>query len=207
MKRRFTLVMLSLLVLLVAGFAVAQDKKPEGGQGQGMGMSPEDMAAMEKAGTPGEQHKRMAAMAGNWTYTMKMWMAPGQPPAEATGTMEASTILGGRYLQSTYKGMVMGAPFEGHGLDGYDNVKQEFFSTWVDNMSTGVMVSTGKCNDPDCKVMTMSSEMPDPTTGKPMKVREVSTHIDKDNMKFEMFMSPGGQGEFKNMELNLKRKS
>lgn len=206
MKRRFTFVMLlSLFVLLVAGFAVAQDQKAQG-QGQGMGMSPEDMAAMEKAGTPGAEHKRMAAVAGSWTYTMKMWMAPGQQPMESSGTMEASTLFGGRYVQSTYKGSMMGMAFEGHALEGYDNVKQEYFSTWVDNMSTGVMISSGKCSDPDCKVVTMNAEMPDPATGKPTKFREVTTHVDKDNMKFEMFVDPG-QGEFKTMEMQLKRKA
>jgi hypothetical protein len=206
MKTRFTLVVLSLLVLLVAGLAVAQDQKTQAqGQGQGMGMSPEDMAAMEKAGTPGAEHKRLAAGAGHWTYTMTMWMAPGAQPMEATGTMDASTLLGGRYLESTFKGSMMGMPFEGHALDGYDNVKREYFSTWVDNMSTGLMMSTGKCSDPDCKVMSMSSEMPDPATGKPTKFREVTTHIDKDNSKFEMFVDPG-QGEFKTMEMLLKRK-
>jgi hypothetical protein len=148
----------------------------------------------------------MAAMAGHWTFTMSMWMAPGQPPMQSSGTMEASAILGGRYLPSTYKGSMMGMPFEGHGLDGYDNVKQEYFSTWVDNMSTGVMMSTGKCDDPACKTLTMTSEMPDPATGKVMKVREVTTHVDKDNVKFEMFMDPG-QGEMKTMEMHLKRKS
>jgi hypothetical protein len=202
--------LLSLFVLLVAGFAVAQDQKTQDpkaqGQGQGMGMSPEDMAAMEKAGTPGPEHKRLAAAEGHWTYTMTMWMAPGAPPMESSGTMDASTILGGRYVQSTFKGAMMGMPFEGHALEGYDNVKQEYFSAWVDNMSTGVMMATGKCGDPDCKVLSMSSEMPDPATGKPTKFREVTTHIDKNNSKFEMFVD-AGQGEFKTFEMMLKRKS
>jgi hypothetical protein len=53
--------------------------------------------------------------------------------ATCTNTM----ILGGRYQQSMIKGNMMGMPFEGMGLLGYDNAQKLFYSTWVDNMGTG----------------------------------------------------------------------
>ncbi|HYG65515.1 MAG TPA: DUF1579 domain-containing protein [Thermoanaerobaculia bacterium] len=212
MKGRFWLAVLSMFVLLVTtgGLAAAQgtqekaQEKPAGGAPQ---MSPEEMQAMVAAATPGEAHKRMAQMAGNWTYTMTMWMAPGQPPMETTGTIESSMVLGGRYLQSTYKGNIMGQPFEGRGTDAWDNVSKEYIGTWMDNMGTGIMVTRGKCDDPACKKMTATGEMNDPMTGGPVKVKMVTTHIDKDNFKFEMFMDHGEHGEMKTMEVNAKRKA
>ncbi len=33
----------------------------------------------------------------------------------------------------------MGMPFEGMGIDGYDNLAKQYVSTWVDNMGTGIM--------------------------------------------------------------------
>jgi len=59
-------------------------------------------------------------------------------------------ILGNRYLQSTYKGNMDGIRFEGWGLMGYDNQKQEFVSTWADNMGTGIAMATAKA-DPSGK--------------------------------------------------------
>jgi hypothetical protein len=210
MKGRLWIAVLSVLVLLVTtgGLAAAQgtqEKKPQA-QAPAAGPSPEEMQAWAAAAAPGEAHKRLASMAGKWTYTMTMWMAPGAPPTtEPGGTIESSMVLGGRYLQSTYKGSVMGQPFEGHGLDGYDNVTKEHFGTWVDNMGTGVMIMKGKCEDPACKVMTSVGEMNDPMAGGPVKVRTVTTHVDKDNFKFEMFMV-GGEQDQKTMEINAKRK-
>jgi hypothetical protein len=34
-------------------------------------------------------------------------------------------------------------PFEGISTLGYDNAKKTFFSTWIDNMGTGMMVMEG----------------------------------------------------------------
>lgn len=208
MKGRFWIAVLSICALLVSGgLAVAQEmqKKPQG-QAPAAGPSPEEMQAYAAAANPGEPHKRMAQMAGNWTYKMTMWMAPGQPPMETTGTIESSMILGGRYLRSIYKGNVMGQDFEGHGTDAYDNVAKEYVGTWVDNMGTGIMTTRGTCDDPACKVMTATGEMNDAMAGGPVKVKMVTTHIDKDNFKFEMFMVSGEGGETKTMEINAKRK-
>jgi hypothetical protein len=36
----------------------------------------------------------------------------------------------------------MGMPFEGLGYTGYDNVKKQYFGTWIDSMSTGIMTSS-----------------------------------------------------------------
>ena len=71
--------------------------------------------AMMKAMTPGEEHKKLAQHGGDWTFTNKMWMAPGQPPMESGGTMHADVLLGGRYVEAIWKGSMMGMPFEGHG--------------------------------------------------------------------------------------------
>jgi hypothetical protein len=62
-------------------------------------------------------------------------MEPGQPPLESEGTAEHKMILGVRYLQQAFTGDMMGTPFGGIGLNGYDNQKQKFVSTWVDSMS------------------------------------------------------------------------
>jgi hypothetical protein len=200
MKTRSTTVAFLLTLSLAPGLALAQSDKPAAAPGM-------DMAAMAKAATPGEPHKHLQHMVGDWTYTTKMWMAPGQPPMESKGTMHAESLLGGRYVRSTYKGQMMGQPFEGQSTDGYDNTTGKFVSAWVDNMGTGIMNSTGSC-DADCKVLTMLSEpMLDPASGKKMAGKEVITWADNNNFKFEMFMvDPAGGAEMKVMESVAKRK-
>jgi Protein of unknown function (DUF1579) len=66
-----------------------------------------EMEAYAKLAQPGEHHKHLGHLAGKWKVTGKAWMAPGQPPVEIHGTMEASWILGGRYLQELHQGAFM----------------------------------------------------------------------------------------------------
>ena len=79
---------------------------------------------------PGEQHKQLARMSGDWTFTQKFWMAPGQPPGESSGTMHADVLLGGRYVEHSWHGSFMGMPFEGRGTEAYDNVGKQYVSSW-----------------------------------------------------------------------------
>ena len=162
------------------------------------------MEAMTKAATPGEPHKKLEAFAGNWTTTMKMWMAPGTQPMTVEGSAENRLAMGGRYLEQRFKGSFMGMPFEGIGYTGYDNVKKQFWGTWMDNMSTGMMMSTGWM--PDGKTWIFSGTYPDPMTGKDTKLEERVTINSADQHTFEMY-GPGPDGTmFKTMEMVYTRK-
>ncbi len=113
-------------------------------------------------------------------------------------------IMGGRYLQQQVKAEMMGMPFEGMGLWGYDNIKKEHISTWVDSMSTGIMVSRGT-DDADGKVFTFNGEYLD-ASGKTRKNKEVLRIQDANKFLAEMYeVGPDGK-EFKNMEMVYTRK-
>ena len=132
-------------------------------------------------------------------------MAPGAPPEQSTGTSENTWALGGRYVQQTFHGSMMGQPFEGIGYIGYDNIKKQYVSTWMDNMSTAVMSSTGSL-DASGKGMTFKGTMDDPMSGKPMKMEEKMSIADNDHHMLEMW-SPGPDGKmFKSMEITYTRK-
>ena len=75
-------------------------------------------------------------------------------------------ILGNRYLEEQYAGSFMGQPFTGLGFQGYDNVAKRYVGTWMDTMSTGMMMSTGTMNG---KVIKSTGSMADPLTGKSSK--------------------------------------
>jgi hypothetical protein len=189
------------LLIVLAVPAMAQDKPKEGAPAMG---GPE-MEAMMKAMTPGEPHKHLAKMAGDWTFTNKMWMDPGQPPMESSGTMHGETILGGRYVQTVWKGDMMGMPFEGHGTDGYDNVAQKYVSSWIDNMGTGIMYSTGTCDAASQKCESKGTMM-DPMTGKESYMRSVISWTGSDSFVTQMYGPDPSGKEFQWMEISVKRK-
>jgi hypothetical protein len=165
----------------------------------------EMMDAMMKAGAPGENHKLLNTFAGNWSCAVKMWHAADAPAEESKGTATSKWIYGGRYLHQEFKGDFGGMPFEGSGVWGYDNVKKQFFTTWIDSMSTGHMLSTGKY-DAASKTYTFQGTFSNPVTGKDEKARQVVKVIDDNKHVFEMHGNDMSNGkEFKMMEITYTR--
>jgi hypothetical protein len=191
-----------------AGTVFSQDmggeKKPEGGAPADGQPTPEQMEAWMKYMTPGPEHAQMASMTGEWNAAVKMWMAPDAPASESVGTAKFRMILGGRYQVQDFAGSMMGMPFEGMGLGGFDNAKKEHFGTWTDSMGTGIMLARGKADEKG--VVTCTGEMTD-HEGKAYSIREVITHKDKDTMIFEMYIKGGEhKDEFRMMEITYTRK-
>jgi len=153
--------------------------------------------------TPGEQHTAMAKSAGDWKYTSKMWMDPAQEPTVMDGKAKFDTVYGGRYLQSKVSGTMMGMPFEGTALTGYNNATKKYFNVWYDNMGTGLMMTEGTSDASG--MITMTGSMFDPTTGKNFALRE-TWKMDSDNkMTMEMYSTPEGGTEKKDMEIVYTR--
>jgi hypothetical protein len=166
----------------------------------------EMMEKMTKAATPGPQHVMLAKMAGEWTATVKFQMDPSQPWQESVGTSVVTAVMDGRYIQESNTSTMMGAPFSGMGITGYDNVLGKYVSTWIDNMGTGIMTSTGTA-DASGKTITWSGVMSDPVTGKPTKERMVTTVIDDNHHTFDMYtVPPGAKKEMKTMTIDYMRK-
>ncbi len=153
--------------------------------------------------TPGKMHENLAKANGVWKGDVTWWMAPGQPPQQATATANNTMIMGGRYQKSEHKGMMMGMPFEGMSLVGYDNATKKFQNIWIDNMGTGIMVMEGTWDDA-ANAVNLHGTMVDPISGKEMKVREVFKFIDDNNQLLEMYNTVEGK-EFKSMEIKFTR--
>lgn len=162
------------------------------------------MEAMMKAMMPGEPHKKLEPMIGTFETKISMWMAPGTDPMTSGGTSENKWVMGGRYVEQRFTGTFNGMPFEGLGYTGYDNVKRQYWGTWMDNMSTGVMVSTGSTEDG--KTWSFTSSMPDPMTGKETKVDEKIVVTDADHHSMEMWMEGPDGKMFKSMDMRYARK-
>jgi hypothetical protein len=189
--------LLAAVALLSGGRSPADDKKG----------APDEKAAMEammKAAQPGEPHKGLAALAGSWEQTLKMWMDPSKPPTESKGTCESKMILGDRYLEDKVTSEFGGMKFLGQGLTAYDNLKKKYSFTWIDNMGTGVSTATGSY-DAGKKTYTYQGEETDPISGKAYKTKMVTHVIDKDKYEMDMYRMEGDK-EVKVMHIDAVRK-
>ncbi len=192
-KQRLSVVAGLLGVLIVSGAAVGQE------------MSAEQIAMFDKYAMPGEGHKLMEPMIGTWEETVVMWFAPEAPPVTMEASMTAEWILGGRWLRSEHRGSMMGQPFHGIGLDGYDNYREEYVSIWMDNMSTASMVSRG-IHDPATNSVTMTATADDFMAGRDdVPVRSVTHWTEPDTVVFEMYSVAEDGTEYQSMELTGRR--
>ena len=120
------------------------------------------------------------------------------------GTATRTMILGGRVMVEEVTSQMMGQPFNGHGMHGFDNTTGKYWATWNDNMGTGLMVSEGTC---DTKLTcTYTGSYHDPVTKKAQTTRMTTRWTDKTTELFEMY-GPGPDGkETKMMEITYKKR-
>lgn len=204
-----------LTVALVSREAVSQNAKEapkDGAKDQapaGMPKMSEQEAAMMqeymKIAAPSQHHKRLEPFVGKWTSVSKVYMGgPGSPAMESTGTTERKWVLGGRFLMEEHKGQMMGMPHEGIGYTGYDNYRNVYTGTWMDNMGTHILKFAGTA-DPAGKVFTYYGEMDEPTmkvVGRTVKY--VTKVIDNDKHVFEIVDLHAGEN-YKVVEVTYSR--
>lgn len=190
----------TLSIVLTLSPALAKEKKHE---------KPMDQQAMmevwKKLAQPGEPHKLFASLAGSWTTQTKEWMEPGKPPMDSAGTAETKMLLDGRFLYQEYHAQMMGQPFSGIGIDGYDNVTKKYVTAWIDTMGTGIFFMEGTASA-DGKTITLKGSHPEPGGGK-MSHRAVWKIQDSNNQTFEMYGTHGHGGkEMKFLEIVYTKK-
>lgn len=166
-------------------------------------------AAMErymKLGETGPQHKFLADhLVGEWDVVSRFWMDPAAPAIESTATSTARPILNGRYIQSDYSGDMMGMPFTGISITGYDNYTKQFNAVWIDSMSTAMFISNGSMAR-DGSGLTFHGTMNEPMTGEINKtVRFDYDFSDPDRHVFTGWEVAYGE-PFKVMELIYTRR-
>jgi hypothetical protein len=185
MKKTFLIFIALFTVIIFTGSTNAQD---------------DNMKKWMDYMTPGDMQKMLTKGTGTWKMKTTWWMAPGTEPTVSEATAVSEMILGGRYLSTKVTGNMMGMPFEGYSLEGYDNAAKTFMTTWVDNMGTGIMYMTGTWDEAS-KQINYTGKTIDPMTGKWCDVRQVVTYNSDGTTKMEMY-GPGPDGkEFKTMEI------
>jgi len=181
--------------------AVLERPENKSGSGKSDADKAEMMKKMEAAGTPGPAHKALDAFVGNWKAEVKCWCEAGGTPQVSQGTAKASWALKGHFVEEEFHGEMMGKPFIGRSLMGYDNIKQTFNTVWVSDMQTAIFTSEGK-GENDNKVITLTGNSNCPATGrKDIPMKTVFRVISPDKYVFEMFKDGA-----KSMEITYTRK-
>jgi len=192
----------TLAVLLLSLFAFPDATKAHGDDDHSGGTSDDPaamMAAWQKAATPGEEHAELAKQTGDWQATVKVWMAPGAEPQVSQGKFHRELTLDGRVMLESFEGSFGGQPFRGAGQTGFDNATGRWWTTWTDNMSTGVTVMWGKWSKKEGGVVYYGTS-PDPMGGKMIKVKSIVRNPDDGQEEIEMFDLRSGEA-VKTMEI------
>ncbi len=145
------------LVLAVLGILAPAQEKPK------VTVEVDRMAAIVAANTVNEHHDFLKKFVGDWNVKMTFWTAPGKPPVISQATSKGEVRFGGRFLFLLFTGEMMGKPYEGQEIIGYDNLEKMFNVFYMDNTSTHVYVAKAA---QEGDVLSETGEMTDPLTGK-----------------------------------------
>lgn len=156
----------------------------------------------EAAAKPGPEHERLKGLVGTWKAEVKHFHGP--EPEVTQGTSTVTSLMGGRFVQEDFKGEMMGQPFEGRGITGFDNNTRKYQTVWFDSMGTSITMWDGSY-DEATKTIRMTGEMSTPM-GVPVKMRGLDREVDSNKRIFEMYMTmPGADAEMKTMEITYTR--
>jgi hypothetical protein len=147
--------------------------------------SADDMKKWEEFMTPGAMHKWLAKLNGTWDVEITSYMDPSNPQ-KSKGTGVYSSIMNGLYQTGDFKAEMMGMPFQGHSITGYDNAKKQFVSTWIDNFGSGIIYMTGTY-DEATKTLNLKGIQTDPVTGKDAFIRQEMKIINDDTYNLMMY--------------------
>ncbi len=202
----------SCALAVVASLAIAETANNQAGSQQEFQLPPgwteENMEVCMLAGTPGEEHKKLAEAAGTWHGKVTMWMAPDTEPMPTSEcTAKITPIMDGRFTKCEWTGEMPGmGPYNGFGLTGFDNVTKKYTSIWIDNHGTGMMQGEGE-RSAGGKVLTLTYTHSCPITKKPAEIRSVETVTGPNTKTLEMFATEPKSGkEYKMMRAELTKK-
>jgi len=154
--------------------------------------------------TPGPEHALLKEDVGTWDASVEM-MIPGAPPAAPSKGVETNLLsCNGLCLVTDFKGEMMGAPFQGHGVSTWDPAKKKYVGNWSDSMAPGI-ASTEATWDAAHKTMNGTMVAPDGQGGS-AKMRSTVVYTPDGKRVFSMFM-PGPDGkEMPTMRITYTRR-
>ncbi len=135
---------------------------------------------------------------GRWSTDITMYTAPDQPPAQFKGR-QVDRMSGCGLWLVTDLSMVAGddgataPPYEGHGVLGWDPIKEELVGVWVDSSRTWLATAEGTV-DESGDVLTLRIQDRHPQSGEPMVTIFQTTRVDAVTRQLDVFIEdPSGE--------------
>ena len=186
-----------------AAAAVAPAAPPAAPSSPALDAAPQALAAeLAKLGQPGPFHEYLKAYVGTWKTTTTLTVDPRLPPTVTTGHTLKRMILGGRFLKEELTGEMMGMPFNGFGITGFNNTTRKFETIWLDSMGTMIMTGSGEGENGTCTVL---MDFVDPMSKQKMTAKGVTKVVDANKHVYTMYLMVGGK-DMKTMEAEYIRK-
>jgi hypothetical protein len=140
---------------------------------------------------------------GVWDATVEISKGPGAPTAVLAG-IETNRLVGGTWLVSDFKTEMMGQPFQGHGIAGFDRHRNKYVSVWLDTMSAGLSLGESTY-EPATKAMSGWMEGLD-HTGKLTRVKVVSIETHTNTRTVAIYSKGADQKEYRTVRISYKRR-
>ena len=177
------LLVAGLLVTLLAGVALAQDRK-----------------------AAGEPDPKLKFFVGDWDVVVK-FKIPGGDEQEGKAACTAKLVLDGRFIKEEYKSNMMGQTLTVWQTLGYDSIKKKYVETdiHVHGSNSSTMMLQGDFSNGD-KTLTLTGETLSGQTGKPVKMRTVTTIVDENRFTIDWFTTDEGAKEERTVVLTHTRK-
>lgn len=153
---------------------------------------------------PAEMHKMLETYSGNFTMEITMWMTAGQQPQIFTVTSMNKMILGGRFLEMTQTGNMMGMDYHSITTIGFNNSEKKFALTTLTNMGTGILSLTGSWDEKG-KTANLAGTLTNPVTKKPIHVRQTISFPNSDTILIENFDQEESGEERKSIQYKIVR--
>jgi hypothetical protein len=147
--------------------------------------------AIAKSEKDGKLPKPLAALhadCGTWDAVFQMTM-PNAEPMSAKCREVVAPVCGDTWTWSTFTGDLMGGPFEGHALTGYDGKNDKVVSFWIDS-ANGAWMRTDGSYDAASKTFAMTGTSYD-EAGKRQAVSSTATANGVDARTLRMVFGAG----------------
>lgn len=170
--------------------------------------APAVAAASQEGGAPPgptEEHKHLARYVGTWDAEMEF--APqgeGMPAEKSKASATCKLGLGGLWLITDFEGSMMGAPFLGHEVAGYDPLTKKYVLSWFDSMTPTAATGTGTY-DAATKTHHTWVKGVDPA-GQPQEHHGTDVWSDDDHRTWTMWMKGPDGKEFAALTIRYARR-
>ncbi|TAJ24524.1 MAG: DUF1579 domain-containing protein [Planctomycetota bacterium] len=132
---------------------------------------------------PGAEHALLQKLAGTWDAVL-VTRGPDGKEIRTPGR-QTTAALAPFHVTERYEGELMGQKFSGSGLNGYCTVRKQYFTYWIDTMTSSPLTAYGSYDAAKGELALVGECIG--TSGKLEPCRVVTKFVDDDHRAFELY--------------------